>query len=50
VDILFETSTGNPYISEVNAPCDFAGTQKKTGKDIAGILIDHLIQKVTKAQ
>ncbi|MDR0608450.1 MAG: hypothetical protein LBG52_09250 [Candidatus Peribacteria bacterium] len=45
MDILFEESTGTPYVSEVNSPCDFAGTQKKTGIDIAGKIVDYLLQK-----
>jgi glutathione synthase/RimK-type ligase-like ATP-grasp enzyme len=45
VDILFEETTWKPYLSEVNSPCDFAGTQKKTWRDIAGEIVDYLLQK-----
>lgn len=45
VDILFEEGTNNPYIAEVNSPCFFPTTQKMTGIDIAGAMVDFLIQK-----
>lgn len=48
VDILFEESTERPYVSEVNFPCDFSGTQKKTNINIADIMIKFLIGKVNK--
>lgn len=45
VDILFEEETNNPYIAEVNFPCFFPTTQYLTNIDIAGQMIDFLINK-----
>jgi glutathione synthase/RimK-type ligase-like ATP-grasp enzyme len=45
VDILFEEGTDTPYVAEVNFPCDFAGTQDKTGIDIADAMLKYLMKK-----
>lgn len=45
VDILFESETNKPYISEVNYPFFFPGNEKLTGNNIAEQMINHLIQK-----
>ena len=44
VDILF-SDDGKYSISEVNSPCAFNYTQKLTGIDIAGAMIDYLVNK-----
>lgn len=44
VDILID-SQGQPYITEINFPCNFARAQRVTGIDIAGQMVDYLIQK-----
>lgn len=44
VDILID-NTGQPFITEVNFPCNFARAQKTTGVDIAGLMVDFLLQK-----
>ena len=48
VDIL-TTSDGAHYLAETNFPCFFPRTQDVTGIDIAGTMIDFLVDKV-KAQ
>jgi glutathione synthase/RimK-type ligase-like ATP-grasp enzyme len=45
VDILFEEETEIPYVAEVNFPCDFSGTQGKTGIDIADAMLKYLMKK-----
>lgn len=44
VDILIDRD-GNPFVTEVNFPCNFARAQVLTGTDIAGLMIDHLVAK-----
>lgn len=44
VDVLIDED-GNYFIAEVNFPCNFARNQMNTGVDIAGHMVDHLIQK-----
>jgi ribosomal protein S6--L-glutamate ligase len=44
VDILLDQNN-NPYITEVNFPCNFARAQNSTGTDIAGRMLDHLLNK-----
>lgn len=44
VDIMIDKK-GNPYLSEVNFPCNFSKAQKFTGIDISGMIIDYLIEK-----
>lgn len=46
VDILIDQS-GDPYVAEVNFPCNFARNQMCTGTDIAGKLVDFLLKKVS---
>lgn len=48
VDILFDKESGTPYIAEVNTPCQFELTQELTGIDIAGIMVDYLVEKSTR--
>lgn len=48
VDILFDEKTNEPYIAEVNFPFYFPMTQKLTGIDIAGKMIDYLLEKSKK--
>lgn len=50
VDILFEEETDRPYISEVNFPCYFPTTQRLTGIDIAGQMVDYLINKANRKE
>jgi glutathione synthase/RimK-type ligase-like ATP-grasp enzyme len=45
VDILFDEETNMPYIAEINFPCYFPTTQRLTGIDISGAMIDFLIKK-----
>lgn len=45
VDILFEEETENPYIAEVNMPCGFPKAEDIIGVDIAGKLVDYLVDK-----
>lgn len=44
VDLLID-HTGQPYVAEVNFPCNFARAQLLTGVDTAGQMIDHLLAK-----
>ncbi|MFH1353929.1 MAG: hypothetical protein ABIH36_01450 [bacterium] len=44
VDILIDNES-KPFITEVNFPCNFARAQKTTGIDIAGLMVDFLVQK-----
>lgn len=44
VDLLFDKE-GNPYIAEVNFPCNFARAQMLTGTPIAEMMIDFLVKK-----
>lgn len=44
VDILIDNQD-QPFITEVNFPCNFSRAQKITGVDIAGLMIDFLLQK-----
>jgi len=48
VDILFEEETNEPHIAEINFPFYFPTTQKLTGVDIAGKMIDYLMEKSKK--
>lgn len=45
VDVLLDERDETPYIAEVNFPCYFPTTQRLTGIDIAGEMIDHLVKK-----
>ena len=45
VDILFDEETDEPFIAEVNYPCFFPTTQNLTGVDIAGAMVDYLLEK-----
>jgi ribosomal protein S6--L-glutamate ligase len=47
VDILLDKK-GKIYITEVNFPCFFPRCQMLTGTDIAGMMIDYLIEKCKK--
>lgn len=47
VDLLFDEND-KPYIAEVNFPNDFSVTQKITGIDIAGAMVDHLLAKAAR--
>lgn len=44
VDILFHEKNNTPYVAEVNYPCYFLTTQEMTGIDVAGKLVDALMQ------
>lgn len=44
VDILLQPD-GQFFVAEVNFPCNFARNQLNTGADVAGIMIDYLLQK-----
>lgn len=44
VDLLMEAD-GSFFIAEVNFPCNFARNQLNTGVDVAGAMVDHLVQK-----
>ena len=44
VDVLIDEA-GNPYVAEVNFPCNFARNQLNTGADISGRLVDYLMRK-----
>jgi hypothetical protein len=48
VDILIDEN-GRHFITEVNFPCFFARAERATGVDIAGMLIDHLLEKSQSA-
>jgi hypothetical protein len=47
VDLLFDEND-QPHIAEVNFPNDFSVTQKITGIDIAGAMVDHLLAKAAQ--
>lgn len=47
VDILMDQD-GNNYITEVNFPCYFARCQETTGTDVAGMMVDYLVDKAAK--
>lgn len=47
VDIMLDKE-GKPHIAEVNNPCFFPRAQKLSGIDIAGKIIDFLIEKSAK--
>jgi RimK family alpha-L-glutamate ligase len=47
VDVLIGED-GQPYVTEANFPCYFATTQRVTGVDIAGAIVDYLVQKAEK--
>ena len=40
---IMEAADGSLRISEFNFPCYFADQQEKTGVDVAGAMVDHLI-------
>lgn len=44
VDILIDRD-GKPHIAEVNFPCFFPRTEMATGIDIAGKMVDYLMEK-----
>lgn len=44
VDILVADDK-RPYIAEVNLPCNFARNQLNAGIDIAGLMVDFLLEK-----
>ncbi|CAN5407077.1 RimK family alpha-L-glutamate ligase [soil metagenome] len=44
VDVLIDES-GTAYVAEVNFPCNFARNQMNTGTDVAGQLVDYLVEK-----
>lgn len=44
VDMLI-TDTGLYYVTEVNFPCNFSRAQLLTGSDIAGTMVDYLMNK-----
>ena len=44
VDIILDENN-NPYVLEVNFPCNFGEAQEFTGIDIAGLMIDYLKNK-----
>lgn len=44
VDIIFDTEN-NPYVLEINSPCNFARTQMTTGVDNAAAIVDYLLAK-----
>lgn len=44
VDILIDES-GAAYVAEVNFPCNFARNQMNTGTDVAGQLVNYLVEK-----
>ena len=43
-DVLIDAED-HPFVSEVNLPCYFARCQLHEGTDIAGMMIDYLLQK-----
>lgn len=45
VDLLIDEH-GKAYVAEVNFPCNFARNQLNTGADIAGHMVDYLMNKV----
>jgi hypothetical protein len=47
VDIL-EHGTGRFYVLEANFPCYFAQAQLVRGTDIAGAIVEHLLQKAAR--
>lgn len=44
VDILLDEKN-DPYVLEVNFPCNFGETQEFTGVDVAGLMVDYLKNK-----
>lgn len=44
VDVLLDAA-GDPYIAELNFPCNFSRNQMTTSVDIAGQMVDHLKAK-----
>jgi hypothetical protein len=46
VDIILDSSN-NPYVLEVNFPCNFVEAQDFTQVDIAGLLVEYLVNKAT---
>lgn len=49
VDIILD-SAGKPYLLEVNFPTSFQRPQRMTGIDIAGMVVDHLVEKAKRLQ
>jgi len=47
VDILVD-ERGDAYVAEINFPCNFARNQMCTGVNIAGMIIDRLIDKAKR--
>ncbi|HET9174091.1 MAG TPA: hypothetical protein VFN56_02300 [Candidatus Saccharimonadales bacterium] len=45
VDVLVEQPSETAYLAEVNVPCYFARAEQPTGIDIAGHIVDALIDK-----
>ena len=48
VDILFNEKTDEPYLAEVNSSPLFPNTQRLTGIDIAGQMVDYLVAKAQR--
>lgn len=44
VDVLIDED-GEAFIAEVNAPCNFGRNQMNTGVDIAGMIVDYLLDR-----
>ena len=44
VDIMFD-GDGNHYVLEMNFPCYYARVQDTTGNDVAGMMVDYLMEK-----
>ena len=49
VDIMFDAD-GNHYVLETNFPCYFMRAQEATGTDIAGLMVEYLMEKSQKLQ
>lgn len=45
VDLLHDLTSGKVYLAEVNVPCYFPRAEEPTGVDIAGRIVDALIEK-----
>lgn len=48
VDILIDNDGKSFYIAEVNFPCNFSRSQDTTGVDIAGAMVDYLMEKAKR--
>jgi RimK family alpha-L-glutamate ligase len=47
VDIMLGENNAH-YVTEINFPCNFARVQMSTGHDVAGEIVDYLIQKAKR--